>query len=218
MFSSIIDWIIELINKFGLWGVFFGSLLEELIAPIPSPLVMMGAGAALLGKYEGFSLALGWDMTLIAIVGGIGAVLGSYLPFYIGYFGGKPLIAKTSKFTGVSWKSVEKIQAKLENSASDEITITSLRAIPVMPSVLIAVTCGLLRINFFSYTISFVIGGIIRNFVFLIIGWQVGSAYINSASTFENITDWVTKIIVGLGIIGLGYLYWRRSKQDAEYS
>lgn len=216
MFKPLIDWAIEIVNKFGLWGVFFASIIEEVIAPIPSPIVMMSAGAAMLSEYNSPSTGLAVEMLLIAIVGALGATIGSYLPFFIAYYGGKPLIEKTSKFTGVSWKFIEKLQARLEKSNSDEITIGSLRAIPVMPSVLIAVTCGLMRINIFSYSISFFIGGIIRGLVFLIVGWQLGAAYVDGAHAFEDVSDWVQAILLVGIIIGLGYLYWKRNRIEKD--
>jgi membrane protein DedA with SNARE-associated domain len=216
MLNSILDWILEIIVKFGLWGVFFGSLLEELIAPIPSPMVMMASGAALLGRFEGISAEFLGNLLLISLIGAAGALIGSYLPYSIGYFGGKPLIEKTSKFTGVSWKMIEKMQARLDKSSSDELTIGTLRAIPVMPSVLIAASCGVMRINPLTYAVSFYVGGVVRNLIFLILGWQLGSAYMNSANTFEDISSIVQKVIIAIFILALGYLYWRRHKAEKE--
>mgnify|MGYP005842896421 CR=1 FL=1 len=212
--KDLIDWILQIIEKYGLLGVFVGSILEEIVAPIPSPVVMMAAGAGLLGTYEGFSIALALNLLLIALVGSTGATIGSYFMYGIGYFGGKPFVEKTSRFTGVSWKEVEKLQNKLSKSKSDELTIAGLRSIPVMPSVIIAVSCGVLRINPISYTLSFFSGGILRNIIFLTIGWQVGAAYAQSAEGFENVTDWVTKLIALCLVLGVGYLYWRRHKAE----
>jgi len=216
IFDSIINWISEMVQKYGLWGVFFGSIIEEVIAPIPSPLVQMSAGAFLLSKYNSVSAELVINMLIIALVGSVGATLGSYLMYGIGYFGGRPLVEKTSRFTGVKWSAIEKLQKRMEKSNNDEITIATLRSIPVMPSVVIAISCGVLRISPVSYTISFFSGGIIRNLIFLIVGWQMGSAYYQGANAFEDISSLITKMIAGLLFLGLIYLYYKRYKAEKE--
>ena len=214
--DKIINWLIESIEKHGLSAVFTGSMLEEMIAPIPSPAVMMGAGAILLDKYGSFSVEFILELLKIALVGGLGALIGSYLIYSIGYFGGKPLVEITRRFTGIKWSVVERIQNKLENSKSDELTILTLRSIPVMPAVVISITSGLLRINIFSYSLSFYFGGVIRNIIFLFIGWKIGDAYKNLAHSFDSVQNFVTVLIALVLIGGLGYLYWKREKSEKE--
>ncbi|BDQ04804.1 MAG: hypothetical protein KatS3mg084_0322 [Candidatus Dojkabacteria bacterium] len=210
--KNIIDWVLEIIAKYGLLGVFIGSAVEEIIAPIPSPLVMMSSGAALLGHYNDISVGLVTNMFLVAIVGSFGATLGSYVMYAVGYFGSKPVIDKTKKFTGVSWDEIQNLQSRLDGTKKDELTIMFLRSVPVMPSVVIAVSCGVLRINPLSYFVSFFCGGIVRNIIFLIIGWQMGSAYLQGADSLESITSIVSKVIASILVVLLGYLYWRRYK------
>ncbi len=210
--KNIIDWVLEIIARYGLLGVFIGSALEEIIAPIPSPLVMMSSGAALLGQYNDISVGLVTNMFLIAIIGSFGATLGSYVIYTLGYVGGKPVIDKTKKLTGVSWDDIQNFQSKLDGTKKDELTIMLLRSVPVMPSVVIAVSCGVLRIHPLSYFVSFFCGGFVRNIIFLIIGWQMGSAYLQGADSLESITSIVSKAIAAILVAVLVYMYWRRFK------
>ncbi len=207
--------IIDNITKHGLVAVFGGSFIEEMVAPIPSPAVMMGAGAILLQQYSGVSLPFILKLLEIAIVGGIGALIGSYFIYALGYFGGKPLVEKTKRFTGIKWSSIEKFQAKLNNSKSDELTIATLRSIPVMPAVVISISCGLIRVNLLSYSISFFAGGVVRNIIFLVIGWRIGEAYKSFAHGFDSIQNILT-ILIAIGLVGgLGYLYRKRGEEEA---
>jgi membrane protein DedA with SNARE-associated domain len=212
--DKIINFLIEQIRLHGVLAVFFGSFVEEAIAPIPSPAVMMGSGFILLEKYQGVSTLFIVDLLKIALIGGLGALLGSYIIYALGYFGGKPVIEKTKRFTGLKWSHIEKFQAKLESGKRDEVTIAMLRAIPVMPAVVISGSCGLLRVNILSYSISFYIGGVVRNIIFLIIGWKIGNAYQNLAHTFDSLQNVITILIAVLLVGGLGYLYWRREKEE----
>jgi membrane protein DedA with SNARE-associated domain len=212
--DKIVNWLLENIQQHGLLAVFTGSILEEMIAPIPSPAVMMGSGVMLLGEHSSVSSGFIIELLTIALIGGIGALLGSYLMYFISYFGGKPVIDRTQKFTGVKWSTIEKFQEKFKGTKRDEITIATLRSIPVMPAVVISLTCGALRINPLSYSISFFLGGIVRNLIFLIIGWRIGESYKSLAHGFDSLQNVVTVLIGGLMFAGLVYLYWRRHKAE----
>ncbi len=43
MFAELAMFLEEFIITYGSWGIFFGSILEEIIAPIPSTAVIMGS-------------------------------------------------------------------------------------------------------------------------------------------------------------------------------
>lgn len=212
--DKIVNILIEQIKTYGLPAVFVGSIVEEAVAPIPSPAVMMGAGFILLEKHQALTGSFVIDLMSIALIGALGALLGSYLVYSLAYFGGRPVIEKTKRFTGLSWTAIEKFESKLQNSKSDEVTIALLRSIPVMPAVVISGSCGLLRINPLSYSISFYIGGVVRNIIFLIIGWQIGDAYQSLAHGFDDVQNVVTVLIAAGMLGGLGYLYWRRGKME----
>jgi LPXTG-motif cell wall-anchored protein len=212
--DKIVNWLLTSIQQHGLLAVFTGSILEEMIAPIPSPAVMMGSGVILLSEHTSVTGAFLAELSSIALIGAIGALIGSYLMYCIGYFGGKPVIEKTQRFTGVKWSTIEKFQAKFNGSRRDEVTIATLRSIPVMPAVVISLTCGALRINPVSYSISFFVGGIIRNVIFILIGWRIGEAYKNLAHSFDSVQNIVTVLIGLLLFAGLGYMYWRRNKSE----
>jgi len=46
--EDLVSWTLEAIKNLGGFGVFIGVLLESIIAPIPSPLVIMAAGFILI--------------------------------------------------------------------------------------------------------------------------------------------------------------------------
>jgi membrane protein DedA with SNARE-associated domain len=39
------NWIMDSIRAYGAWSVFAGVIIESVIVPIPSPLIIMGAGS-----------------------------------------------------------------------------------------------------------------------------------------------------------------------------
>jgi membrane protein DedA with SNARE-associated domain len=154
------------------------------------------------------------ELCKIGLVGAAGALTGSYIIYALGYFGGKTFVEKTKRFTGIKWSSIEKFQAKLEGSKRDEITIATLRSIPVMPAVVISISCGLLRVNLLSYSVSFFVGGFVRNLIFLVIGWRIGEASKTLAHGFDSVQNVVTILIALLLLGGLVYLYLKRAKAE----
>ena len=48
LISEITQWIMELMRTHGQLSVFIGVMIEQIIVPIPSPLIIMGAGAILI--------------------------------------------------------------------------------------------------------------------------------------------------------------------------
>ena len=86
MTSEITQWILELLRTHGPLSVFIGVMIESIIVPIPSPVIIMGAGAVLiapnLSSYEAFKdIAL-----LIVLPGSIASTLGAYIGYGIGFW------------------------------------------------------------------------------------------------------------------------------------
>ena len=56
--AAILNWIMESIRSYGAWSVFIGVIIESVIVPIPSPLIIMGAGFVLISPQLSFFEAL----------------------------------------------------------------------------------------------------------------------------------------------------------------
>jgi len=125
--------VIEWIRTLGLLGVFLGVIIESVIIPIPSPLIMMGAGFILLSPDLGITAAI-IQLLLIAVVGAFASTLGSYIGYGIGYYGGRPAIQKYKWLFGVSVEELDVMQAKFEaRPGAIPGIIFALRAIPIVP-------------------------------------------------------------------------------------
>src|SRR3989304_3974586 len=92
--NGLIVWSLDLIRAFGPWSVFFVVILEEVLIPIPSPLVLMGAGFLLVPAGIPLTDAL-WQIFLIVMLpASIASTIGSFFAYGIGYYGGKPAVKK----------------------------------------------------------------------------------------------------------------------------
>lgn len=213
MIDAAIRLIETLVVPLGGWGVFLATVIEEVIAPIPSPLVMMAAGFFFLSG--DFSLALLRDLLFtVALPGAFGVAFGSLLVFGLVYVSGKPALTKWGKWFGLSWEDIEKIQKKFSQSRADELTIFLLRAVPAVPSVAIAAFCGLIRMKITSYLFVTFLGTLVRAFFLGLLGWKVGSLYYVYADTIKRFEDLTLLIILaGIGI----FIFWGvKRKRDFQ--
>ena len=184
-FEELVTNIIELIKGSGAMGVVIGVLIESVLAPIPSPLIIMAAGFLLLPAGVSFIDILIPLIFMIVIPGALASTLGSFIGYAIGYYGGKPLIKKFNWLLDISWDELEDGVNKFGKGNRDEITIFTARALPVIPLSVFSGVAGVLRLNIKTFTLYTFLGTLVRVFILGVLGWVVGSAYAEIASGIE---------------------------------
>ena len=97
---------------------FFGALIEEIIAPIPSPVVITLAGS--LAAVANYSFIY---LILLALTGSVGKTIGAYVIYYISDKAENVIIQKFGRFIGVTQKDVERISTKLNSGKRDDLVL-----------------------------------------------------------------------------------------------
>ncbi len=189
------------------------SIIEEIIAPIPSTLVIMGSSFLIL---KGYPIAVDSIMRLLIYVvlpASAGVTLGSLFVYAIGYFLGSPFIKRWGKYMGVSWDDIEKAEGRFSQGKSDNLILFILRAVPVVPSVAISIFCGFIRYRLRDYIMFTFLGSLVRGFVLGILGWQFGMLYLEISQQISFLEELVLLVLV----IALAvYLYWRKTKKGSS--
>jgi membrane protein DedA with SNARE-associated domain len=185
---------------------FLGSIIEEIIAPIPSPLVMATAGSISFIQHKAFVYLL-----LIAFISTIGKTLGC-LFFYVLADKAEDIIMPIfGKFFGITHKEIEGLGKHFNGTNKDDIILIILRAIPIMPSTPISLACGFIKLNMFTFIRSTMIGAFFRSLMFLYLGYSGAGAI---AYGLENISSLIQILIALLLVIFLGFIYYKRGKSD----
>ena len=84
------DYIITFMEQYGYWALFITMALENANVPIPSEIVL---------GFAGYLIARGvFDTTTTIIVGTLAGILGSVLSYWMGEYGGRPLLLKYGKY------------------------------------------------------------------------------------------------------------------------
>ena len=186
---------------------FIGSFMEEIIAPIPSPLVMTTAG----------TLAQTQDHTLfylfwLALAASAGKTIASWLYYILADKTEDLVLTRCGKFIGVSHNEIESIGKHFNGTWRDDVILLIVRALPIMPTSLVSVVCGFIKLNMRTYIQATFIGYFIRSFIFLYLGYTGIATYGNLSGEFVSIES-IVKIVIGTGLfLFLIWVFYKRAK------
>ena len=206
--TEMIDWIMESIRAYGPWSVFAGVIIESVIVPIPSPLIIMGAGFILISSELSFLEASVPIALQIVLPGAIASTLGAYIGYAIGYYGGKPLVDQWERFLGFSWRDVEALERRFQ-SGQVKNTIFFLRALPIFPLSVISAAAGLLRLPLNQFSVWTFYGTIPRCLLLAYLGWGLGETYQGIAKGIDRAEGIVSGILL---VVILGAIVWLRAR------
>lgn len=210
MFNNVV---FEFIKKYGITSVILGGLIEQVVVPIPSPLVPMAAGFLFVTK-QIFSLAVFKEIFLkAAFPFAVGSTIGSTMVYLIAWHGGKWLIDRFSKWFSFNWVDVERFHHQyFKGKATDELLIFVFRAIPLIPSVLVSAVCGAVRIRAFDYYFFTFLGLLVRGMLLGFVGWQSEEALFKIAGGLDKWESALGGVILLLILSGLFWAYKGRER------
>jgi|GEM_PF-190105 len=208
-FSALIQWFIELVQAYGPWSVFIGILLEEIIVPIPSALIIMAAGFVLVPAGVTLAEASVQIFFDIVIPGTIASAIGSLFIYAVAHYGGEALVQRFPRFFGTTVKEIEKMGDRLEKSKRTWLLIIFLRAVPVVPTSIVSLACGFLHLEWKRFFLATLIGSMPRIFILGYIGWQIGFSY-SIIGTYLNAAEQLVFVLIALVIISVFWMHKKR--------
>ncbi len=209
MIATLLQFIQTALIPLGAWGVFLASFIEEVVAPIPSALVITLSGFVFLGGPLSWHTL--WVLCMVvALPAACGVTVGSLFVYGIAYGFGKPVLVRWGKWLGLSWADVERLQKKFEVSTNDELALFILRTLPIVPSVAISAFFGLVRFDSKKYVLYSFLGTYIRALILGVVGWQVGTLYVAYADLISRFEKIVWVVLVG-GLVA--YIVYRLRTQ-----
>lgn len=206
MLTGIISWLEQTAQMVPLpLFVIVGGLTEEIIAPIPSPLVSTLAGSIVAAQQGGIASLL-WICALATL----SKTIGAWLFYILGDRLEDVAVPRFGKYIGVKHEDIELFGEHFKGSWKDELILLVIRSIPVMPSTPISLLCGILKINLRTFFVATYIGFYIRNLTFMLLGYS-GLAAVGSLMAGIDTAETVLKLLLVLtGAAVIGWLYWKR--------
>lgn len=187
--------------------VLAGSFIEEVVAPIPSPFVMVLAGSLAGAQGHPFVYLL-----LLALLGAVGKTIGAWILYVVADKLEDVVIAKFGRFLGVTHKEIESIGKKLNGGWQDNVFLLIARAIPVLPSAPISIACGIIKINIKTYLTSTFAGTFLRNMMYLYLGYAGLDNYKHITEGFEGVESLGQIALFGVIAAVVGWAYYKRRK------
>ncbi len=189
------------------WFTFLGAILEEIIVPIPSPLVMTLGGSLAASVNSGVAYLL-----LLALTGTAGKSIGSYGIYLVADKFENVVAGRWGKYIGISHQQIEAIGKRLGKGWKDNIVIFILRALPIMPTAPVSFVAGLLKMDVKGYVISTALGVFVRNIFYLYLGYTSLGALEKINENLAS-SESIGSLIVLILIAGLIYYIYRKRRE-----
>jgi membrane protein DedA with SNARE-associated domain len=156
----LVEHIINLIETGGYPIIAFLMALESMITPVPSEAVMPFAGFLV---HEGK-----FSFELVVLFATIGSLIGSFISYYAGAYGGKPFVKRFGKYFFLDIHDLE-LTEKFFKKYGDGTVFVS-RFIPVVRH-LISIPAGVGRMNPYKFFVYTLLGAAAWNAILTYVGY-----------------------------------------------
>jgi membrane protein DedA with SNARE-associated domain len=202
----------SLIGDHGLYAVFF-LMLVDAVLPAASEVVMLYAGALAAGAFAGQHVALFgsrvdshfWGFVAMSLAGVAGNTAGSVIGWWIGYFGGRPLIERRGRWLHLGPENLDRAERWFERWGDWAVFIG--RVTPVVRS-FVSIPAGLARMPLPRFTVLTALGCTPWCFGIAGAGWALGSRY----ERFHHDFRYVDITVVVLVVVATVAWYVRRRR------
>jgi len=199
--AAIAQFIIAVISTSGYWGVLLLMGIESACIPLPSEVIMPFAGYLVhMGKL---------NLLGVATAGALGCNLGSVVAYWIGAYGGRPLVEKFGRYVMLSQHDLDRVTHYFERFGG--ITVFFGRLLPVVRTfiALPAGIAGMPQVKFHVYTF---LGSWPWCFGLAYAGFHLGKAW-DSNPELRAFMHRFDAVIVALILVGLVWYVWRHWRQ-----
>lgn len=189
----IIGYSTKIIEATGYLGVMILMVFESMIAPIPSEAVMPFAGFLI---YEGKFTWLG-----VGIASTLGSIIGSVISYYLGLYGGKPIVEKYGKYLLLDKHHLEITESFF--SRYGEGTVFLSRFIPVVRH-LISVPAGIGKMNMTKFLIYTTVGATAWNMFLTYVGFVFKENW-DTVKQYTKYGDIIIVLVLGIAFVAFVY-------------
>ena len=198
--EALAGFIIYVISSMGLPGIVLLMAIESACIPLPSEVIMPFSGYLVyLGKHSLWSVGL---------AGAVGCVVGSVPAYYLGMYGGRPLIEKYGRYILMSHRDLD--LAERWFARHGEATVFFARLLPVVRT-FIAFPAGVARMDMTRF-VAYTFAGSLP--------WCLGLAYVGMAmgERWPTLREYFHKfdLLIGAAIVAGIVWYVRRHLKNRD--
>jgi membrane protein DedA with SNARE-associated domain len=169
--------------------------LESACIPIPSELTMV---------FGGFLVSRGeLDFVAVSLVGTVANLVGSWIAYWVGYVGGRPLIHRWGRYVLIRDHEVDRAHAWFERHGEAAVFVS--RLLPVVRT-FISLPAGVARMPFGRFTVYTFLGCLPWAFALTWAGVLLG----NNWETFLRYGRPISYLIAAASVAVIGWWLYRR--------
>jgi membrane protein DedA with SNARE-associated domain len=195
--ETLSGFIVATISSLGYAGVVLLMAIESACIPLPSEVIM---------PFSGYLVSTGqMNLWAVGVAGAIGCVLGSLVAYWVGMYGGRPLIEKYGRYVLISRHDLD--MADRWFSTHGEIIVFVSRLLPAIRT-FIAFPAGVARMNLKRFVIYTFAGSLPWCLALAYIGQKLGEKW-NQDDTLKT---WFHRFdfLIGIAAVLLaGWWIWR---------
>ncbi len=199
--QPLIDWVTATIGDYGLFAVFALMLLESMGILIPSEAISPFAGYLVSQGQMGFFAAVA--------AGVLGNLVGSWVAYFIGLWGGRELWFQYGRYVGVRAHHLKVAEKWFDRYG--EFTVFISRCLPVVRT-FISFPAGAARMNLAKFSFYTFIGCVPWVFALTYFGYYLGENW-DEVGHFLHYLDYAVALAVLAGTLYF-FLRWRSSRSS----
>jgi membrane protein DedA with SNARE-associated domain len=191
LFSSLLEWYLGALDQGGYWLVGLLMAMESSIIPLPSELVIPPAAHVAYTRGE---------MSLVGVVvaGTIGSWVGASVMYWVSRLLGRPLLMRYGRYVLITGDKIQHAEAWSSHYGTMGVFIS--RLLPVIRH-LIGIPAGIVRLNFWWYSLATVLGSALWCSVLAWVGVTAGQDPEVLAGSVHRISLWVGGLMLFIGAL-----------------
>ena len=191
----------EEIAKYGYAAIFLLMVLESACVPIPSEVTMLFGGALVSAPFLAPEHQL--DLVAVALVGAGANLVGSWLAYWAGYAGGRPLVDRWGRYLLLRPHEIDRAHAWFDRYGQEAVFFG--RLLPVVRT-FISLPAGVARMNLWKFSLYTVLGCLPWTFGLAFLGYKLGERW-DEVERFLRPVSW---LVAALVVTAVGWWAWRR--------
>ena len=203
--------ITDYVLHYGYLAVFVLMVLESACIPVPSEVTMLFGGAL---ANAAFLTSLGQqgehlNFVVVALVGAVGNLVGSWIAWGVGYRGGRPLIERWGRYVFLREHELDRAEVWFDRHGQAAVLVS--RLLPVVRT-FISLPAGIAQMRFARFSLYTFLGCLPWTFALTAVGYALGGRW----GTVEHYLRPVSYTVAALCVLAVGWWFYRRWSESGR--